>query len=95
MQTLNISLPKTLSTQVDRIVKEEGYASRSEFFRTILRLFLHLSGGESGLEEYKKEPLAKVESELKNTGLYSQAFIKSVVSGLAKSSVYGNKAAQK
>lgn len=35
--TLNISMPTELKKQVDRIIKEEKYASASELFRDALR----------------------------------------------------------
>ncbi|MBM3256606.1 MAG: ribbon-helix-helix protein, CopG family [Candidatus Moranbacteria bacterium] len=36
---VNISLPKTLNRTVEREVKKGGYASKSEFFRYLLRLW--------------------------------------------------------
>jgi len=36
-KTLNISLPAPLKKSVERMVKEEGYASVSELFRDALR----------------------------------------------------------
>jgi len=35
--TLNISMPVALKREVDKIVKEESYASVSEFFRATIR----------------------------------------------------------
>ena len=35
--TLNISMPASLKKEVDRVVKEESYASVSEFFRDAVR----------------------------------------------------------
>jgi len=36
---VNISLPETLTRTVEREVKKGGYASKSEFFRYLLRLW--------------------------------------------------------
>jgi len=36
---VNISLPRTLNKVVEKEVKEGGYASKSEFFRYLLRLW--------------------------------------------------------
>jgi putative addiction module CopG family antidote len=36
---INISLPKTLTRVVEKEVKAGGYASKSEFFRYLLRLW--------------------------------------------------------
>ena len=93
VQTINISLPKKLSVTVDRIVDREGYASKSEFFRTLLRLYLQLAGTKAKASRpffvpFKKQPLSRVKRELEKTGLYKKDFIESVVSGLSKSSLY-------
>ena len=37
---VNISLPKELDRTVEKIVKEEKYATKSEFFRDLLRMKL-------------------------------------------------------
>ena len=37
-EIINISLPKELSKAVERIVKKEKYATKSEFFRDLLRM---------------------------------------------------------
>lgn len=36
---VNISLPEKLNREVDRAVKKGNYASKSEFFRDLLRLW--------------------------------------------------------
>jgi antitoxin ParD1/3/4 len=37
MTTINISLPESLKTFVDKSVKEGGYGTTSEYFRELLR----------------------------------------------------------
>lgn len=97
MQTLSISLPQKLTTRVDTIIEEEGYASRSEFFRTLLRLYLQLSARAEVVAEkpfflpFKKRPLNEIRKDLSRGGFYSQEFVNSVVEGLEKSSLYANK----
>lgn len=96
METVNISLPKELNQQIDKAIKEQGYASRSEFFRTLIRFYFALSVTDTAVENpiftpFKKKSLAKVKKELANANRYSSAFIESVVEGLAKSSLYKNK----
>jgi len=97
MQTLNISLPRTLAIKVDELVEKEEYASRSEFFRTLLRFYLQLTARKAKTASFfipfRKKPLAYIEKELKATNLYQEKFIKSVIQGLAKSSIYANKTA--
>lgn len=93
MRTVNISLPKKLSVKVDEIIEEEGYASKSEFFRTLLRLYLQLIEIEVKpiqpfFVPFEKRPLSKIRKELEKTGLYKKDFVKSVISGLKKSSLY-------
>ncbi len=39
-QVINISLPKNLSLEVDKMVKEGNFATKSEFFRDLLRMRL-------------------------------------------------------
>lgn len=91
MYTINISLPKQLYQRVDSLIKEEGFASRSEFFRTLIRVYTALKGEKLELLEFSSKSIKRIEKGLQNTGKYNQKFIKSVVSGLKKSSVYENK----
>lgn len=37
-QVINISLPKGLAEKIDKMAKEENFATRSEFFRHLVRL---------------------------------------------------------
>lgn len=37
-QIINISLPKELNKTVEEIIKKEKYATKSEFFRDLLRM---------------------------------------------------------
>ena len=39
-EIINLSLPKVMANSVDDIVKEGNYASRSEFFRELLRSWM-------------------------------------------------------
>jgi len=39
-EIINISLPKELNRKVEELVKKSGYATKSEFFRDILRLWI-------------------------------------------------------
>lgn len=36
-KVINISLPESLKEEVDQIIEKEGYASRSEFIRELVR----------------------------------------------------------
>lgn len=39
-EIINLSLPKAMAKSVDDVVKEGNYASRSEFFRELLRSWM-------------------------------------------------------
>ena len=39
-EVINLSLPKAMAKSVDDIVKEGNYATRSEFFRDLLRMWM-------------------------------------------------------
>lgn len=55
---INISLPMPLSKIVDQEVKTGKYASKSEFFRNLLRMWIEgrlLSDLEKSRDELKKE----------------------------------------
>lgn len=89
MQTINISLPRKLSTEADRLVEEEGYASRSELFRTLLRFYLQLKTErvKPFFVSFQKRSLREIKEGLEMAG-YKPEFVRSVVSGLSKSSIY-------
>ena len=39
-EVINISLPKELRKSIEEVIKKEKYATKSEFFRELLRLWL-------------------------------------------------------
>jgi len=39
-EVINLSLPKAMAKSVDKIVKEGNYATRSEFFRDLFRMWV-------------------------------------------------------
>lgn len=86
-QTLNISLPASLAAKTDEAVKKYGYASRSEFFRALLRTFL-IKDNILNLEPFERIPLENIRTGLQSSGKYNQKFINSVMKGFTKSSIY-------
>lgn len=54
---VNISLPATMVKVVETTVKEQSYASKSEFFRSLLRLWM-----EGKLKEEIEESRAELKS---------------------------------
>ena len=94
VQTINISLPERLAKKIDQVVSREGYSSRSEFIRALVRFYLLSENREEvKLLPFKKVPLKTLEEEMRATGRYKEKFVKSVIKGLSLSSVYAkNKA---
>lgn len=85
MSTVTIALPSQIAKMVDDEAKKEGFATRSEFIRSLLRrYFAH----KLDFETFEKTPLNQVKMELARTGRYSEKFIESVTRGLSKSSIY-------
>lgn len=85
MSTMTISLPKKIAQQVDKEAKKQGFSTRSEFIRSLIRQNL---SSEEEFETFEKQPLSKIKLQLAQTGKYSQEFIESIVNGLSKSSLY-------
>ncbi len=87
MTTFTISLPDQTAKIVDLESKKNGFATRSEFVRDLLRkYFLE----QDKFEVFKAIPVNEIKFHLAKTGKYSQKFIESVAKGLSKSSSYAN-----
>lgn len=87
MATVTISLPDQIAQKVDSEAKRQGFATRSEFMRSLLRN--HFAQEKSfELEEFEPVPLEQLRADLVATGKYSKKFINSVVKGFEKSSIY-------
>ena len=95
MNTINISLPQQLYDQVESLIHEEGFASRSEFFRTLIRTYSMIKKGNVDLLPFETKPLSDIRYELKKEQRYNKKFISSVVEGLSKSSVYARQTVAK
>ena len=93
MVTLNISLPEPLVRVVDREVSGGSYASRSDFFRMLLRMYEVLSGKAAlplELVEFQNRPLKEIEDGFMATGKYEKKFVKGIISGLKREGLYAN-----
>lgn len=86
MATVTISLPDTIAKKVDAETRRHGFATRSEFIRSLLRRYF--AGDEVQFEQFQPLSLDEVKIELARSGKYTQTFIESVTKGLAKSSRY-------
>ena len=93
MATVTISLPDQIAKKVDSETKKGGFATRSEFIRSLVRKYF----GEEEIEfkPFTPRPLEEIEQSLRSTGKYNEKFIKSVVKGLKEnSSFYASKKSQ-
>jgi Arc/MetJ-type ribon-helix-helix transcriptional regulator len=72
MTTVTISLPAQIAQKVDIEAKSHGFATRSEFMRTLLRRYF---AGELEFETFSSCPISEVKLELAKTGRYSEEFI--------------------
>lgn len=87
MGVISISLPTTLAYKIDAETHKRGFATRSEFFRSILRRYFQ---EDLPILTFKKRPLEDIREELERTGQYSEKLIADVISGLKHSSVYAD-----
>ncbi len=87
MRTVTISLPSQVAKQVDNETRNHGFATRSEFMRTLLRRYF---AGELKFETFSPRPISEIKLELAKTGQYSEKFINSLIKGLSKSSSYAS-----
>ena len=85
MTTVTISLPDGMAEQLDTALVRGGFATRSEFVRSLLRSHL---ATDVNFRAFKAVPLTSVKRQLAKTGKYNSKFIASVTGGLAKSSAY-------
>lgn len=95
MSTVNISLPEEQVNFVDKLVSAYGFANRSEFIRSVLRLLackpeLVESTCTFPFVVPKEKSVKKIIADFKATKKYSSGLIKDLGIGL-KSSKYFKK----
>lgn len=92
MTTVTISLPGQIAQRVDAEAKKHGFATRSEFIRSLLRkYFVGEKEKELMFQEFSPKPLNQIRSAFEKTGKYNKKFIDSLIKGLSESSPYANK----
>ena len=91
MAMMNVSLPEKQIQDVDSMVERYGYANRSEFVRSALRFVLKNKTVSDEMIDFPflvassfDEP-DEVVRDFRETGKYSEAFLKDLESGLKKS----------
>ncbi|PIU34619.1 hypothetical protein COT03_02110, partial [Candidatus Shapirobacteria bacterium CG07_land_8_20_14_0_80_39_18] len=91
--TINISLPQEQVGLIDKLVSSYGFANRSEFIRSLLRL-VHFKPGliqEAAIFPFaspKEQSLEKIIADFKKTKKYSPDFIKDLKEGLKSSNYF-------
>ena len=91
MATVTISLSSQIAEKVDAEAKKKGFATRSEFIRSLLRSHFDKNPENTDFQEFQHRDLAEIRTELEKLGTYSKKFIDSLVEGLSESSVYEGK----
>ncbi|MBU1110765.1 ribbon-helix-helix domain-containing protein [Patescibacteria group bacterium] len=93
MSSVSISLPTKQLTSVDKLVEEYGFANRSEFLRSALRLMLY---NPTLVERAATFPFVapqeysvkKIMADFKKTKKYPSRFLKDLEEGLKESDFF-------
>ena len=93
MSTVNISLPSSQANYIDQLVVKYGFANRSEFIRSIIRLIVYKPNliEEAATFPFvfpKEKSIEKVVSAFVKTGRYSKDLIQDLREGLKKSDYF-------
>jgi len=86
MTTVTISLPTQIAKKIDAESKNQSFATRSEFVRSVLRKYF--AEEQLDFKPFEPKSLEEIRAKLAQTGKYNQKFIDSVIKGLSKSSFY-------
>lgn len=93
MSTVNISLPSNQANHIDQMVKQYGFANRSEFIRSIIRLVIYQpelvkTAAVFPFISPKEKSVKKIASAFAKTGKYSEGFLKDLTDGLENSDYF-------
>lgn len=91
MQTLNISITKEQFNFVDQLMKQWGFANRSEFFRALLRALKPQPF--STPIQFASPPvrdIKRVMTAFRRTNKYNEKFLNTLEKGLASSSYFNS-----
>jgi len=94
MSTINISLPGEQVSLIDKLVSVYGFANRSEFMRSLLRLITHKpelieTAATFPFVAPKEKSIKKILADFKRTKKYSPVFLKDLEKGLESSDFFG------
>lgn len=90
---MNISITGEQAQLIDEFVLQYGFANRSEFFRALLRFFLHrpatvLEADSLVFESPDTKSFSEVMESFKATDRYSEEFLKDLEAGLRESTYF-------
>lgn len=94
MSTVNISLPEHQVSFIDSIISKYGFASRSEFFRSLLRVvhnkpeIVEQSINYPFVAAPRNQSVKEILADFRKTKKYSKAFLKDLEIGLKRSDYF-------
>lgn len=93
MSTVNISLPQKQADFIDLLVDKYGFANRSEFIRSIIRLVIYKPELIETVTTFpfvtpREKSTRKIISAFYKTKKYSKDFLKDLEEGLSQSDYF-------
>ena len=93
MSTINISLPAEQVSFIDSLVGQYGFANRSEFIRSLVRLIKQQPtivphAAVFPFETPKTTSVSTIMTDFRKSKKYSAAFLKDLNEGLSQSSYF-------
>ena len=93
MSTVNISLPSQQVNIIDSFIQKYGFANRSEFFRSILRLVINKPDLIDKAATFpfvvsKEKSVKTIIGNFKKSKKYSNDFLKDLEAGLESSNYF-------
>ena len=95
MSTVNISLPEKQANYIDALVIKYGFANRSEFIRSIIRLVVFKPDLVEKAATFpftapKERSTKKILTTFAKSGRYSKEFLKDLKEGLDQSDYFNS-----
>ncbi|MCR4277161.1 MAG: ribbon-helix-helix domain-containing protein [Candidatus Roizmanbacteria bacterium] len=93
MSTVNISLPEKQANYIDMLVVKYGFANRSEFIRSIIRLVVYKPDLVEEAATFpfvvpKEQSAKKIIDAFSKNNRYSKEFLKDLKEGLGESDYF-------
>jgi Arc/MetJ-type ribon-helix-helix transcriptional regulator len=93
MSTVNISLPENQANYIDMLVGKYGFANRSEFIRSLIRLVVHKPELVEEASTFpfvapKEKSIKKIMEAFSKNSRYSKEFLKDLKEGLDESDYF-------